>query len=269
IFIYYGINESEQCLCPPSYYGDRCQYQNQRVSLTLRFRNENIDKLAIFGIVITLVDSTGFIHSHEQLTYIPIHACNNKFNIYLLNRDRPKDVTKKYTVYIDAYDKINLAYLTSWTLPVTFLFMPVNHLRAQLITPERQDCHISCDTRYPEQHIKHKCTCSRDSLCVATVNNRSICLCSLAKRSPRCLISSICHKNSCMNDDGLCVPHDAQVSFFDFISVCQDGFSGSRCENKDVRIDILFSDVSTPQAILLHFITIQNYDATVLNPIPI
>ncbi|CAF2136233.1 unnamed protein product [Rotaria magnacalcarata] len=35
ILIYYGKNESEKCLCPPSYYGSRCQYQNQRVSLTL------------------------------------------------------------------------------------------------------------------------------------------------------------------------------------------------------------------------------------------
>ncbi|CAF4912589.1 unnamed protein product, partial [Rotaria sp. Silwood2] len=25
---------TKTCLCPPSYYGDRCQYQNQRVSLT-------------------------------------------------------------------------------------------------------------------------------------------------------------------------------------------------------------------------------------------
>ncbi|CAF2974366.1 unnamed protein product [Rotaria sp. Silwood2] len=27
------------CLCPPSFYGDMCQYQNQRVSLTIKFRN--------------------------------------------------------------------------------------------------------------------------------------------------------------------------------------------------------------------------------------
>ncbi|CAF5161279.1 unnamed protein product, partial [Rotaria sp. Silwood1] len=26
---------TKTCLCPPSYYGDRCQYQNQRVSLTM------------------------------------------------------------------------------------------------------------------------------------------------------------------------------------------------------------------------------------------
>lgn len=26
------------CFCPPSYYGDRCQYQSQRISLTVKFQ---------------------------------------------------------------------------------------------------------------------------------------------------------------------------------------------------------------------------------------
>ena len=26
------------CLCPPSYYGSQCQYQNQRISLTIQIR---------------------------------------------------------------------------------------------------------------------------------------------------------------------------------------------------------------------------------------
>ncbi|CAF4135808.1 unnamed protein product, partial [Rotaria sordida] len=117
ILIYVGQNESEQCLCPPNYYGDRCQYQNQRVSLTLQLRNENFEKLNVIGIIVTLVDDTGFIHSYEQFTYIPVRDCNTKFNIYLLYQDRPKNITKNYTIHIDAYDKIDLLYLTSWTLP--------------------------------------------------------------------------------------------------------------------------------------------------------
>ena len=26
------------CLCPPSYYGSQCEYQNQRISLSIQFR---------------------------------------------------------------------------------------------------------------------------------------------------------------------------------------------------------------------------------------
>ncbi|CAF3967710.1 unnamed protein product [Rotaria magnacalcarata] len=113
ILVYYGKKQNEHCLCPPSYYGNHCQYQSQRVSQTLRFRQENLDKLDVIGIIITLVDDTGCIHSHEQLTYISIHDCNGKFNIYLFYRNHRKDMTKKYTVHIDAYDEVNLNYLRS------------------------------------------------------------------------------------------------------------------------------------------------------------
>ncbi|CAF1683889.1 unnamed protein product [Rotaria magnacalcarata] len=195
ILIYYGKNESEQCLCPPSYYGDRCQYQNQRVSLTLQFRNDNLNKLATIGIVITLVDNTNLIHSHEQLTYIPFLDCNTKFNIYLLYRDRPKNMKKNYTIRIDAFDKTNLIYITSWTLPVKFNFMPVNHASTQLTIPARYHCHIPCNLRHHKQQTivnidscqcpskksefsfinQNKCDCSPDSICVGIINNRLIC----------------------------------------------------------------------------------------------
>ncbi|CAF4298530.1 unnamed protein product [Rotaria sp. Silwood2] len=49
ISIVYGKNESIRCLYPPVYYGDRCQYQNQRVSLTVRVRNENAERLDIIS----------------------------------------------------------------------------------------------------------------------------------------------------------------------------------------------------------------------------
>ncbi|CAF1229155.1 unnamed protein product, partial [Rotaria magnacalcarata] len=39
--------------CPPAYYGDRCQYQNQHVPLILRFRDENSHKFMIINIIIT------------------------------------------------------------------------------------------------------------------------------------------------------------------------------------------------------------------------
>ncbi|CAF4655624.1 unnamed protein product [Rotaria socialis] len=103
------------------------------------------------GIIITLIDNAGLIQSHQQVTYIPIHDCNTKINIYLLYRDRPKDTTKNYTIRIDAYDKINLLYLTSWTLPVKFIFMPVNRVSAELIIPARYYCHRVGNLKHREQ----------------------------------------------------------------------------------------------------------------------
>ncbi|CAF1440670.1 unnamed protein product [Rotaria magnacalcarata] len=231
------------------------------------------------GIIITLIDNAGVIQSHEQVTYIPIHDCNTKFNIYLLYRDRPKDTTKNYTIRIDAYDKINLLYLASWTLPVKFIFMPVNRVSAELVIPARYHCHRVCNLQHREQQKlvntefcrcesknpqttfldREKCNCSSDSLCVGIVHNRSICLCPLTKMSPRCFIKSICQKNICMNG-GLCVPHNDRISLTNFTCACQDGFSGKRCEYEDVKIDISFYDVSIPQSLLVHFITVGEHD---------
>ncbi|CAF4969282.1 unnamed protein product, partial [Rotaria socialis] len=170
--------------------GDHCQYQNQRVSLTVKFQNENFNNFAVICIIITLADNTGCIHSHEQLTCIPMHDCNTKFNSYLLYRDRPKDMTISFTVHIDAYSNL--------------LFMSGNRVSAQLIIPVEHQCDLSSDRRCAEQQAhdsakshryeanksqlspidQNQCNCSLDSLCVGIVNNRSICLCPLTKMSP-------------------------------------------------------------------------------------
>ena len=41
------------CLCPPSYYGDTCQYQNQRISLGIQFRALSDSWQTLFTIVIS------------------------------------------------------------------------------------------------------------------------------------------------------------------------------------------------------------------------
>ncbi|CAF0975520.1 unnamed protein product [Adineta steineri] len=273
-----GKNETEQCLCPESYYGDQCQYQNQRVGLTIRLRQENLNKLNVIGIIIRLVDHTGFVHSYEQITYKSVINCNTKYNMHLLYQNRPKDMTKNYTIYIDAYYKINLIYLTSWIFPVKFLFMPVNRMSVQLRIPTKQNCHLLCSDKYLKSltndntqscrcsnwinsisTLQNRCNCALDSICVGFKENRSICLCHLNKTGPRCYLNSICQmKNICMNN-GICVPHDSQQSSNNFTCVCPNGFSGELCEKTDVRIDISFSNVETPQSLLVHFINVISH----------
>lgn len=55
------------CLCPPSYYGDQCQFQNQRISLSIRFRALSSSLQTLFIIIISLIDDTSqrIIHSYE------------------------------------------------------------------------------------------------------------------------------------------------------------------------------------------------------------
>ena len=126
------------CLCPPSYYGDICQYQNQRISLTLQFRVTSDSVQIPFIIIISLIDDTDerIIHSYEQFTYLSIKHCQRKFNIYLLYSTRPKDQTKNYSIHIDIYEKITLNYRGSFIKPFNFSFLPVHRLAFQLNIPQ-------------------------------------------------------------------------------------------------------------------------------------
>ncbi|CAF1508291.1 unnamed protein product [Didymodactylos carnosus] len=53
------------CLCPPSYYGDLCQYQNQRVSPIIRFETFSDSRRIPFAVLVSLLDDSEerIIHS--------------------------------------------------------------------------------------------------------------------------------------------------------------------------------------------------------------
>ncbi|CAF4271353.1 unnamed protein product, partial [Rotaria sp. Silwood2] len=73
IAVLYGINQTKICFCPPNYFGLQCQWQNQRVSLTLQFlRDGTTSSNVIFQAIIMLIDENGQITPYfEQITYMP------------------------------------------------------------------------------------------------------------------------------------------------------------------------------------------------------
>jgi hypothetical protein len=129
-------NDSEViCLCPPAYYGRLCEYQNERVSLTVQMKVSS-DWRTVFVIVIALRDDEhGLIESYDQLNYVPSHDCNKKFSVNLLYVTQPKNTLTNYTVRFDVYNKHTLKYRGSWAFPVVFPFLPVQRMAAQLQIP--------------------------------------------------------------------------------------------------------------------------------------
>ncbi|CAF1464938.1 unnamed protein product, partial [Adineta steineri] len=297
------------CLCPPSFYGNICQYQNQRVSLTMRFQAYSHSRRTVFALVITLIDDSDkrIIHSHEQFTYLYFRDCRVKFNVYLLYSTRPKNDTQNYSIHIDIYDKILLTYRGSLLIPLKFPFLPVHRIAVHLNIPRINDdiqsctnqtcvhgqcmiysedskgtpfCH--CNERWSGKHctIPYTCTCSSDSLCAGILaNNRSICVCPINKFGPRCLLNhTVCQssQNNTCNNGGVCMPIDEHMQIDDkkFFCICAKGFTGKRCEIPDNKMILSFhKHIQLSQTFIIHFIELINNsspkNSSTLSRIPI
>ncbi|CAF1557261.1 unnamed protein product, partial [Adineta ricciae] len=127
------------CFCLPSYYGSRCQYQTHRISLGLRFRALSDSWQTLFAIVISLIDNTNerTIHSVEQFSYLSIRDCKVKFNNDLFYATRSMNLTRKYFLHIDIYEKISLDYRGSLLFPLKFAFLPVYRFSLLIQIPQK------------------------------------------------------------------------------------------------------------------------------------
>ena len=278
-----------KCFCPPNFYGDRCQYQNDRVILSMKFRALSDSWETLFSIIIFLIDDSDDrrIHSFEQISYLTNRDCQRKFNVYLLYADQMKNFTKNYSIHIDIYEKFSLKYRGSLLFPIEFSYLPVHHLSIIIDIPQKSNtdqkcldnrcihgqcmkysnnlnlsyCH--CDRQWTGRYCEKKlvCDCSYDSLCIGkSSSNRSVCVCPPEKFGPRCLINTICSQTDqtlCENN-AQCIPDDYFTDYQEsFQCLCPKGFIGKRCENQESKILLSFEEnLLVPETIFIHFIRI-------------
>ncbi|CAF4370897.1 unnamed protein product [Rotaria sp. Silwood2] len=281
------------CLCPPSYYGDKCQYQNQRINLSIKLRALSNSWQIPFAIVILLIDDNNeqIIHSYEQFTYLSMRDCKIKFNIYLVYSNRPKNQTKNYGIHINIYEKISLNYRGSLFFPIKFSFLPVHRLSLIIDIPsdniniescsnnpctngkcikylnnKQNKIFCQCNEGWSGGYctIEHSSRCSPDSLYIGvSSNNQSICICPINKFGSRCLLNNtICQNNenlACQNG-GQCIPTDEyMISNKKFVCICRKGYTGDRCEIDDNKIILSFEkNIFLSQLIFIHFIEVIN-----------
>ena len=286
------------CFCPPSYYGHRCQYQNQRINIYLGFETPFNTLHQIWKAMAYLIDNDNerIIHSYRLFTVAQTINCGFAYAFSLIYSTRPKNPTKSYSIHIDMYDRQSLNYRGSFLLPVRFPFLPVHRFIETLsIAPNKAniiECSSSkCNKRgrclqYLNQNedttfcqcnrgwsgkfcqIQYHCTCSSDSICIGvSAHNRSVCVCPPDRLGPRCLISDpTCPLtgNAFCRNQGQCISFaDSHLTSDNFICKCRIGFHGEFCEFADHKIELSFgNDIVKPFSMHIHFFTIEDKSAT-------
>ncbi|CAF1121069.1 unnamed protein product [Adineta ricciae] len=286
-----GNNSIPACLCPPNFYGNACQYQNQRLIFIARFRESSNSRQTPFVIVVSLIDNTyqRIVHSYEQINYLPVRDCQRKYRLYLLYSTRPKNQTRGYSIHVDIFERFSLTYRGSFLFPIKFPFLPVHYVPVVIDIP-RSEANIDYCSKHACRHgqcvkymnseenfgfckcdegwtgsdcaIKYNCSCAQDSKCVGiSAANRSICVCPLPKFGSRCLLTStVCQSSPCENN-GTCIPsNDYSELPSTFKCICSKGYSGDECRKQDRRILLSFDKgISLSRDVIIHFVSVGFY----------
>ena len=282
------------CLCPPAYYGETCQYQNQRVSLILKIR-ANSNWQTTFTFLIRLFDNEGNIESYDYVYYQSIRECNTKFNINLLYSTRPKNLSKNYFIQIDKFDISILEYQGSWIYPIQFSFLPVNSLSILLIIPIakielRKSCSISCLHGHCFSYvnnpnlafcycksgwtgracdIKYSCKCASGSICVSD----SICVCPIDRYGRYCyLLNRHRDPELCLNGGQYLLKDQRYTKALtkNLACICPEEYSGDQCQYRQTQIQISFDNrIKIPTLLFVHLITTRNKSNHIQRSIPI
>ncbi|CAF4165851.1 unnamed protein product, partial [Adineta steineri] len=230
LYVYHrlGIDKySSICFCPPNYYGDRCQYQNQRVSLTLTLAT--VRQPTTYIIVVMLIEDDNDrqeIHSYHQFTYIPLEHCA-QFRVVIVKIDN-----RYYLAVLRKFVSSNIVTSISPAQRCVPIHELVND--KLFVMPRIQ--------RLKSYHIP----CQRNSNLQCFVDEFYMCLCT-EERHSNCFPlehqqTFACEDNVYCENGGTCL-QDRRICFLNILCVCNDCFFGDRCQFYAKGIGLTLDDL--------------------------
>ncbi|CAF1217038.1 unnamed protein product, partial [Didymodactylos carnosus] len=257
---------ADKCLCSPNYYGDRCEFQSERLTVYFQAKLTKPLDNDIFKFLICLIAGNDTTVTCE---YVVHFSQNNVLkHIVYLEYPREKHSLGNFFVRIFAFSitMSNITFHSAWYFRVTLQFLPVNRLTTFVLINvkkgfaacNRNCVHGSCIV-YRNIDEKSFCLCDDgwlgpycDVLSSITCANgsRSIegqCLCTLGRIGPGCYIQNgTCSMGRCENG-GTCFPI---VETFEQICVCHEGYSGSLCQYPNAHVLVRLSDKPSDRTII-------------------
>lgn len=188
-----------QCLCPPSYYGDRCEFISDRITVHTQFQDQGqrltSGVVKVLALLISKTNKTTSVVDHHEFHYVSNQYSLNPKNKFYLVYPRPHKLrsnTIQYEIRFEAFhlhDNETIRFLAVWLYPVPFNFLPSQRIAKIL--------------QYPNSsHLSSNHTCSQS-------------------KSP-CLNNGVCHPI-------LNRLNDSQS----FWCECQSNSYGSHCQFQD------------------------------------
>lgn len=241
------------CFCPPSFYGDRCQFSRRRI--TVRYRLDRFYPTYIPPVLHILVsllyNGTTIVDSTVRVDTKAEYAV--KHDLHLLY-PRPK-LDGPYSVRFEAY--ANLSLLMIWEHAINPLdFLPVFRIAKVLRFPDiyPQYCSVNlcknngtCYTWDSHESNRYLCLCqspwsgihcerqSQNCSSVALTHSEGFCVCPEGYLWPNCFVrNTICDiKRPCLANE-LCVPHSTMYEYYSCLCT-----TSNNCRRNPVMLNIV------------------------------
>jgi hypothetical protein len=133
-----------QCFCPPSLYGEYCQYFSDRITVIISLNNipeelleQPINTIKILSLFLS--NDTIIDHHIVHLPLILSKEFNKKLRFNLIHR-RPKLFSNSFKVRFEAYHlslDSSITFLAVWEYPIQFPFLPSYRLE-QILRFEKE-----------------------------------------------------------------------------------------------------------------------------------
>lgn len=286
VYVYSKNNPSRVvCLCPPSFYGDRCQFQYQRITLFLRlFTHAIFDRNSLLRLFCYFLgeDQNDNIHvlDFEEIAHNPYNQSVQKYVAYLTRHT----TFRSLAVRIDVYQakKHQVTYQSSWYFNISFPFLPVNRLVQELIIhDDTRTCsssaaskcihgicrlYMNIDQSYCQCYdgwigdkceikVDEKChICASSTQCVTFSRHMKPCVCPVGQIGRTRHVTFNTCQNIQRENNGTLLPIDGRA--LSCTCICSENHFGDRCQfNKSIIV--IQNNKLIHDAAIVHFVEVQ------------
>ena len=193
------MNNRSYCFCPPSYYGDYCQYQSEHLIVWLKIQIAYaMETSTVFRLVLYLLNELNLVVSSEEV------VCNvqklefiSRYVVHLMY-ERVTNLSlhqrsKSRSVRLDSYiiKPTTVHYIASWLFHFSFPFLPVNKLVTKVSLRNELFRVMNCKKR-----------CGSHGRCMYYISMRHVeyCWCEQGWSGDQCEVKSpldLCNERSC------------------------------------------------------------------------